>query len=306
MKKMILTILLSTCYWGAMQACSVCGCSASNQYLGILPQSGNSFVGVQYQFRKFQSDHSANMEEMTVTNPNDYYHTVQVWGRYTLLDRFQLFAFVPYVVNERIEGDSYKQTKGLGDITLMANYRLIKTDSANKMLKHNLLVGGGVKLPTGRYNRNDIRYKDGMPNMQPGTSSFDFTINTNYTIQLKNIGLNTDFSYVITTPNKEQYKFGNRFGGALTLFHSTIIRSLLVIPQAGIKYEHISADFDNYYYSIRNNTSGGHMLFTSVGVQVFYKKVGTQVLFHMPVAQHYADGMVKNTMKAEGGIYVLF
>lgn len=286
-------------------ACSVCGCSASNQYLGILPNSKSSFAGVQYQYREFQSTHET-IEGASPEISKDYYHTVQLWGRYNLFRNLQLFAFVPYVYNERVENSVYSRNAGLGDVTVLANYRILGANCTGKKWQHNLLAGGGIKLPTGKYDRNDIKHNEGLPNIQPGTASFDFILNTNYTLQRNNTGINADVSYVITTPNKDQYKFGNRLSAGLLAFHNFAAGQLKLIPQAGGRYERNELDYSNYYYSVKNTYSGGNQLFASAGLQAFRNNIGAQAMLHIPLSQNYSDGMVKSKYKTELGIYFLF
>src|SRR5690606_33016471 len=93
-------------------ACSVCACSATNQYLGILPNSKNNFAGIQYQLREFSARHDA-MEGMPPETSRDFYHTAQLWGRYNLPANIQLFAFAPYIYNERYEDAGYSRTTGM-------------------------------------------------------------------------------------------------------------------------------------------------------------------------------------------------
>ena len=102
-----------------------------------------------------------------------------------------------------------KSLKGLGDIVISANYNLINTyDSADHFFKHNLLIGGGLKLPTGEFRaiENGLTVNQ---NFQLGTGSLDFLFNFIYTVRRKNLGLNTELSYSRNTTNKDEYKFGN-------------------------------------------------------------------------------------------------
>jgi hypothetical protein len=260
---------------------------------------------MQYQFRAFQSTHIPEAGE-TITNSSvENYHTIQLWGRYNLSERVQLFAFVPYIVNQRIENGIVSNSNGFGDATFLVNYRVLGANCTSKW-KHNLLAGGGMKLPTGTYDSYSIKYNEGLPNMQPGTLSYDFILNTNYTLQHTNTGINTDVSYVITTANPDKYKFGNRLNAGLLLFHTIGIKQFKLIPQLGTRFEFAGSDYDNYNMGIMNDMSGGNQLYASVGMQAYYKKAGVQASLYKPVSQHYAGGQVSNKYKAEIGIYFLF
>lgn len=306
MKRIALLIALSGII-NSIQACSVCGCSASNQYLGILPQSKNSFVGLQYQYREFDSKHAPSVNEGAENTSRDFYHTTQLWGRFNIAKkRIQIFAFVPFVFNERTENSVYSKNSGLGDITILSNYRLLSTKNTTAKFKHNMLIGGGVKLPTGKYDSDAIKHGEGLPNMQPGTASFDFIANSNYTIQTKKNGVNTELSYTLTTVNKNEYKFGNRISTGITLFRIMRLNNNNFIPQLGIRYDINSLDYSNYYWSVKNKYSGGQVLYSTAGLQYFYRNIGGQVRLSLPISQNYSDGMVYNKYKAEAGMYFLF
>lgn len=306
MKRILLCMLL-LCAAAYTEACTVCGCSASNQYLGILPQFRKHFLGLQYQFRSFESEHPDHETALPGLVSREYYHTVQAWGRWNAGKRIQLFAFVPYVSNLKKEQGTSTVINGIGDITLLANYRLIGVnENPSQEWQHNLQAGGGVKLPTGAYDTKSIQTADGLPNMQPGTNSWDFIINANYTVRHKMTGINLDASYTLPTPNSIQYKYGNRLSAGLAGFYWYQKKNIILLPQLGLRYDIAGADYDNYAYNIENDLSGGVQLYISAGVQAYYKSFGVQLMYHQPLVQHYASGLVTTQVKTEAGVYFLF
>ncbi|MCB0697583.1 MAG: hypothetical protein KDC07_09480 [Chitinophagaceae bacterium] len=304
MKKIAFLIALSTSV-SQVFACSVCGCSASNQYLGILPQSKSSFIGTQYQYRVFNSNHVNTTGDNSSNISKDHYSTVQLWGRYNISKKVQAFAFIPYIYNEQVENSAYTKSNGVGDVTVLINYRILATKDISTNYLHNLLIGGGIKLPTGKYDGDAVKKYDEMPNMQPGTGSFDFIGNANYTVQHNKNGVNVDVSYTATTANVDDYKFGNRLSAGCMVFRTMKSGDNNIIPQFGFRYDINSIDYNNYYWSIKNTASGGHILYTALGVQYFHKRIGCQFKFSLPIAQHYADGKVQNKYNSEAGLYVL-
>src|SRR5690349_17128165 len=126
MKKIIVTVALLSVTTFASVACTLCGCSSTNQYLGILPPSKNSFVGIQYQNREFTSIHDDEFNDAANNaTSKEYYNTIQAWGRYNIGSSVQLFAFVPYIINSSVEESVRTVENGVGDITLLANVRII-------------------------------------------------------------------------------------------------------------------------------------------------------------------------------------
>lgn len=305
MKRFVI-VALFICAAQSARACDVCGCSASNQSLGILPQFYRHFIGVQYQYRSFSSAHPSIFEGRPDERSEEQYNTLQLWGRYYVGKRVQLFGFVPYNNNIRNADGARTVTSGIGDVSLLANVLLIKADSADDNWQHTLLAGGGIKLPTGAYNGITALDRQGLPNMQAGTGSFDFAVNANYTTRYKQSGFNVDASYTLTTPNKERYKYGNRLGLGTLGFYWWQLKSWSVLPQAGVRYEYTLHDYDNYDRKWLNEQTGGHMLFASIGTQVYYKRFGCQFVYHIPVSQRYSNGYVTAKQRLETGIFLLF
>lgn len=289
----------------SLDACTICGCSASNQYLGILPQFSKQFVGLQYQFRSFQSEHLAHSENGKSKFSQEYYNTLQLWGRYNLSHRIQLFAFVPYVKNIKTEKADKMQIDGIGDISVLANYQLL-TPNDSSTWKHSLQAGGGVKMPTGHFDKTTSLETEGLPNMQTGTNSLDYLMNVNYTLKRESIGLNLDASYTLTQPNDVGYKFGNRISAGLLAFYWFENPNFIVIPQLGVRYDHAEEDYENFEKGWFSDMNGGYQLYLSSGVQFYKGSVGVQLSAHLPIKQHYADGRVNTKFKGEAGVFLLF
>lgn len=299
-RSLLLALLL---VWAAgAQACTVCGCSASNPYLGILPQFHRHFIGLQAQYRSFESKHLETSEDGGVSQ--EYYRMLQVWGRYQLGKKIQLFGYLPYVANLKNENGKNTEVAGPGDVTLLANYQLLNHTDAHQAWKQNLQLGGGLKLPTGvdNYTGNEA---DGLPNMQPGTGTWDVLANLNYTIRHRRWGMNVDASYTLTTAAPDGYKFGNRLSAGATCFFWHSQNSWHVLPQAGLRLDIAGTDYDNYQYRIRNDMSGGLQLYSMLGIQTYYKQFGFQLSAYLPLTQHYAGGMVRAKLRSEAGIFFL-
>lgn len=301
-------ITLCALLFGTMQstqACSICGCSASNQYLGILPQFSKQFIGVQYQYRSFESEHLGHSENGNSQFSSEYYNTIQLWGRYNLSRHIQLFAFVPYIKNIKIENGDRMEIDGIGDISLLANYQIL-TPNDSASWKHSLQAGGGIKIPTGHFDKATLVDTEGLPNMQTGTNSWDYLMNINYTLKQGNIGLNLDASYTLTQPNSLDYKFGNRISAGLLGFYWIETPNVIIIPQLGIRYDHAGEDYENFYKGWLTDMNGGHQTYLSSGIQFYKGSIGAQISGHIPIDQHYADGLVNSKFRGEAGVFLLF
>jgi hypothetical protein len=125
---------------------------------------------------------------------NIYSHAVDFNFSYGLTNRIQLNLTIPWVHNERSQvmkqtapvADTFRYSvfaKGIGDMRMSANYWIF--DPA-KVHKGNLMVGVGIKLPTGNYaaTDNNVPQADGTRKdfvimdqaIQPGDGGLGFSV----------------------------------------------------------------------------------------------------------------------------------
>lgn len=306
MKKWINSTLLLLLVAGSTAACDICGCAAGGSYLGILPQYRKHFAGLHYKYQEFTSTHPAMSGETVPVQSDDYFQSLTAWGRFYPAERVQLFAFVPYHYNTVAEPGLTTNMAGIGDVQVLANYMLINNaDTGDAGWKHTLLAGGGIKLPTGK---NGFTNKEGLilSNMQPGTGSWDFIVNTNYTIRYAKWGLNADAMVRIPTVNPRDYRYGNRFSNGYSIFYWNNTGNISWLPQAGIRYEWSAKDMESYKYRIANPYSGGYQLYANAGAGIYIGPVAVHGLVNLPVSEHYAGGLVKSRGRFEAQIQYLF
>lgn len=308
MNKLTVCIILLAFYSGSVKACDVCGASSGNQNLGLLPQMYRHFAGIQYQYNNFESRHVPLSDKQPVWYGDEHYNTVQVWGRFCPAKRWQIFAFVPYRRNISSTKDGgYNVISGMGDATIVVNYTLVQSaDSSEKLFKHRLQAGVGIKAPTGSYRGVSELERAGLPNLQPGTGSWDIPVNANYTLRYKNAGINADASFSMTTPNKDRYKYGNRLNTQLTAFYWWQMGKVSLLPMAGSRIEYALHDYDNYDRKWLNEQTGGYILSATAGVQAYYSKIGVQLQYSRPMSQHFGGGNITARQRIDAGIMFLF
>lgn len=288
-------------------ACDVCGASSGNQNLGLLPQMYRHFAGIQYQHNSFSSTHVPLSDNKPIENSNEYYQNIQVWGRYCIGKRWQLFAFLPYRYNTSTYSGFSTPSKGMGDATLLVNYTMFKTsDSSTSAVRQRLQGGLGIKAPTGANKGVSQLEKEGLPNMQPGTGAWDIPVNINYTIKYNNTGVNLDGSFNITTANRDDYKYGNRLNTQLMAFYWLQKNRLSVLPQIGGRLEYALHDYDNYTKKWLNEQTGGHIASAVVGIQAYYGNIGIQLQYSKPFNQYYGGGNIKSVQRMDIGVMFLF
>lgn len=304
MKQLISTVLVLLCH-SAVWACDVCGTSAGNQGLGLLPQAGSHFAGIQYQYRTYNSIHPALSDTRPDTRSTEQYRTLQAWGRWYISNRWQIFSFVPYRFNSYSSNTGDTAISGLGDISVLASYTVINSSNDNAFM-HRLQAGTGIKAPTGTYTGISERVQSGMPDIQAGSGAWDIPININYTARRNNIGTNIDIMYNMTTPGQDRYKFGDRLSGQLTGFYWLQVNDISILPQLSAQYDHVLHDYDDYDKKWLNTQTGGQIISAKLGAQAYYRGVGVQVAYSIPVWQDFGSGYVNMRNGLDAGLMFLF
>ena len=276
----------------AASACDVCGCSAGGNYFGVLPNFKKNYLGMRFYQRSFQTLHPPTIiESLKGTSSNENFNTSEIWGRYYVTPKIMAMAFLPFNSFSIVENktNTISKVKGLGDVMVMANYIVFETiDSSAKNWKHNLLLGGGIKLPTGNFvseKQDEILN----PNLQCGTGSLDYIINGNYAAKYKNIGFSLESSFRINNQNNSQFQFGNRTTNSAKFFYWMAKKRVSLVPSAGIIHEVANKDRHN---KIQQKYSGGQATYTAFGADLYWRNIFVACNFQSPVHQNISQGFV--------------
>lgn len=266
--------------------CDACGCSANGGSMGFSSMLNDNFVGIRYFHQSYKSRDGVFNNSPWI---DENFNTAQIWGRIPISKKIEITALLPYHFHRRIKTDGNQNIEGIGDITVMAFYTIFesKIDSTAKF-GHKILVGGGVKAPTGKYdstNNGSIN-----PSFQVGTGSWDYSLASEYIIRRKKLGLNTTLNYIFKTENDKNYKFGDQFNYGSTLFYTTGIQKVLIVPQIGIAGETYKANQD---HKEDVPLTKGDIFFSKIGVEVGYKKFSAGVNAMLPINQNLTGGRVE-------------
>ncbi len=272
-------------------ACEICGCGVGNFYMGILPHFKKGFIGVRYHYTTY---HTVMADDATQYS-YDYFKSTELWGGINIGKKMQLLAFAPYNFNKQVGDDGITKTDGLGDITLLANYKFFNHTKLfkNKKIEQSLFIGGGFKLPTGKFNADvsdPMMVAASTVNTQIGSGSFDFLLNTMYNVKWNKFGVNTSATYKINTTNSSTVKYGNKAIVNATAFYNIGSNDLIVSPNAGLLYENIAVNLNN---GKTIASTGGQALLATVGVQVKFDKFSVGANFNIPLSQNYSDNQTK-------------
>jgi hypothetical protein len=301
MRKVFLLMLLLV-IGGASVACPICGCGVGNFYMGLLPNFKNKFIGLRYQYLHYHTQIAGDPSQYG----NDYYHSIELWGGWSIGKKLQLLAFIPYQVNVQKTDDGNKQLQGLADITLLANYKIfdkIKITGNNRSNEQQLWIGGGLKLPTGKYriDTSDPETELGDVNSQLGTGSVDFLINTSYNIRINKFGINTTADYKINTTNSQDYSFGNRFNASSFGYYQIHGKGISISPNIGLMYQHAERNLLN---NAKVEETGGYLAMAATGAEFSVNNITIGANVQVPFSQNFAHGQTE--AKTRGMLHVSF
>jgi hypothetical protein len=267
--------------------CDACGCSANGGSMGFSSVFQNNFVGLRYFNQRYRSKDGIFNNSPWVT---ENFNTVQVWARIPITERIQVSALLPYHFHERERSTGNEKIEGLGDITVLGMFTVYQTHRDSTVFTHKLLAGGGLKLPTGKFDEDNNKGSVN-PGFQVGTGSWDYLLNTEYVIKRKQFGLNTMLSYTFKTENKKLYQFGDQFNYAGTLFYLLEGKQLQFVPQVGLAGEVYQ---QNHQYKQPIADSAGDILFTKLGFESGLKDFSLGFNLMLPIHQNLSNEKVES------------
>ncbi len=261
-------------------SCDVCGCSLGAFSQGLIPDYTSHFFGLRYNQANFNAeiDHGTTM---SAEFSEDRYHRFEMVGRYNAAEKLKVSFFIPYVVNQMNGSEQAVVRSGIGDPTLLLNYRFLK----NKMKdsRHYLSAGTGVKFPLGKSNLTDNGELLNR-NFQPGSGSFDFLVTASYYFRKEKIGYVMETAYKINTAAKSGYRFGNQFNFSANLNYRLEQKKINWLVYGGLYFEQASRHFDNE--SVVFNT-GGYGMYINAGLQLYFSRIRLSAGIQQPFYQHF-------------------
>ena len=291
MKKILIAIIAIVITFNSF-ACPICGCGGGNLYMGLMPDFKRQFIGFRYNYSEYHTQLAKDITQ----HSNNYYNSIELWGGYNINRKLRVMAFAPYYTNKQIDDDGTTNTKGLGDISVMAQYNICQSITPlnnNKAIKQQLWIGGGLKVPTGTFAIGDTSIAD--INAQIGTGSTDFILNGQYNLQYGRFGVNANANYKMNTENTDKYQYGNKFSSNLLAFYHLGNGHLAISPNVGLGYEETSA---NKLQREKIQYTGSHLVTAIAGVELNYKAIGFGVNVQLPTSQDFAEGQTELRMKA--------
>jgi hypothetical protein len=218
------------------------------------------------------------------------YKIFELRFKYFILKRLELNVFVPLLNNKSKADNQYISHTGLGDVSFNAGFHAI-TPKADKKVRHKLILGAGIKLPTGNYYAHDA-FSDRLPfEMQPGTGSIDGFTYINYVVMTKKIGASVSLNYKANGQNKFHEKLCNSHNDFASVFYKVPIKNVILYPSVQANYENTKG------LSIKNelqkNTDMNSLLL-GPGLDMYYKSFSINLAWQFTAYEEVKNGNLKS------------
>lgn len=275
MKQLLIAFLL-------MNATGVYACDMCSIYLTINPTDYKHSIQLNYRYRGAsamikqgflnQQAHVGSGYFPEDTYAEEYFHTIDAWGNFFLSERLQLMVNLPYQIAENYYNDTIVQeASGVGDISGLLMYQVYNTKAeAPSKFRQRFSVGGGLKLPTGKY-KIEADKEPIQQEYQPGTGSIDLILNAQYLMRYKNAGFSANVLYKINGENNQEYSFANGTNLDFRLFYQLkTSKSLMIMPEVGVFYEEAERDIER---GVQVYGTGGNVSFGTIGGPHFLQTI---------------------------------
>lgn len=294
-------------------ACDACGC-----FMGITPYDNQSSISVMHRYRVFngyrnyqthslffpsgayKTAHGGHTVDTVVVknySSKDYesYKIFELRAKYYIHKRIELNVFAGIVNNKSKEDTIRNSTTGINDPSIFLGYHLLQPKLDAK-LKQRLVLGAGVKIPSGNYYVKDENKKRLPFLMQPGTGSTDVFTYANYVIGYKKIGLSTTVNYKMNGSNFYHERVGNSFTNFSSVFYKFSTKNWSFIPSLVMYHEQTKGLY--VFDQLAKGTAMNEWM-CGLGFDVFYKNVGLNFGMQKTVHQQQDEA----NLKSVGRIY---
>ena len=300
-------------------ACDICG-----NYMGITPYDNKSSISFLHRYRVFNGyrdyqtqshffpasayrvTHADEPIDSTVTknySSKDFesYKIFELRFKYFVLKKLELNVFVPLLSNKSKSDNQYLSHTGLGDISFNGGYHVVTPK--DKALRHKLIVGAGIKLPTGNYYAHDS-HSERLPfEMQPGTGSIDGFVYMNYVLMTKKIGASVSINYKANGQNNYKEKLSNSHNDFVSLFYRLPISNVIFYPSIQANYEY--TDGLKVKNELQKNTDVNSLLL-GPGLDIYYKSFSVNLAWQFTTYENVNESSLKSAGRLSFGLNYSF
>ncbi len=299
--KMMLCLCLLWLGIAESKAQSCCATGSGCNY-SVLPDLDDHMAGLRWTYSQYQNRNFSLIPEQNGIKNHEMVNTLEVFGRFNLPKRFQLSVFVPVSFIHQYSVLSDTHDRGLGDMSLLAQYQILNPAKfAVGRIKHQLRAGVGIKLPTGKYKTgtNDLY----STSVQLGSGSADVLLSMIYTLSYGKMMMSARASYKINTVNKYSFRFGDKMETGVRLSYALRAGKLVLMPIAGASYTYA---MNNYNRRQPVYESYSHLLTATAGMEAYVKHFAFSISVTPVLYNHVFTMAYRQLLTTEVGVFYTF
>jgi hypothetical protein len=303
------TVLMVLCLMFPIINLWACGCDMLITYQGIMPADNKASVGLNLRQRYFKG--AASTHNHSDGSAHEHGQMNQLMSSYELNYRFFMTQKLMLTGNLQIADNQLSSSQlatnnrntGIADPVILLKYEIISPKNNQETItKHRLLIGSGVKLPFGKPYKdiiNNIPSNENLLQLQLGTGSFDWIVNTNYQLKIKNVGLQTDVLYKKNFAGNTGFLKGNQLNLQTNFFYQKRWSNAMFMPYIGATFENAATDKIN---SNKLVNTGGSNLYANIGSEIFINKLSIYFNYQQLINQQLNGFQMKNNLRFTLGI----
>ncbi len=300
----------------ASLACDICG-----NFMGVTPYNNRNSISFLHRYRVFNgyrdyqdqshffpanayriahAQHDTVAQRSKIYSSKDFesYKVFELRFKYFVHKRIELNVFVPVLDNKTKTNDVYEHHTGFGDVSVNAGFHVILPNEEHA-IKQKLVLGIGIKLPTGNFYAHD-QHSDRLPfEMQPGTGSIDAFAYFNYIIMHEKVGVNINGNYKLNGENIYHERVHNSTTDFLSVFYKIRYRSFLFYPSAQLNYEYTKGL--QVKEALQTSTAVNTLLL-GPGFDIYYKSFSLNTSWQFTVMEKVDKGDLKSAGRLSIGL----
>ena len=189
-------------------------------------------------------------------------HSVLLNMGYTITNNLSVEALFTWVNQKRViqSNNTKSEASGFGDAIVLSRYRIFSNESTE------VLLGAGIKLPTGATDKKNELGVQLNADLQPGSNTYDGVYMVSFSKRLafrKSMSFSSRVTYRATGVNtnyqvSSRYKFGNEFLSHFTVSDQLFLFNQVLNPSLSFKYRQVEKDQIN---SSKISNTGGQWVF---------------------------------------------
>lgn len=297
-------------------ACDICG-----NFMGLTPYNNRNSISLLHRYRVFNGyrnyqeqsrffpasayrtmhlQHDSVPEALKAHSSKDFesYKIFELRFKYFVHKRIELNAFVPLLDNKSKTNDVYEHHTGFGDISLNGGFHVIVPDEEREV-KHKLVIGAGIKLPTGNYYAHNSQSQRLPFEMQPGTGSTDGFVYLNYILMYRKVGFNISGNFKLNGQNRYKERVGNSTTNFVSVFCKAKLGNVFLYPSLQANYEYTKGV---HVKGIVQPSTAMNVLMLGPGLDIYYKSFSLNAAWQFTAREQVASGDLKSAGRLSLGL----